>query len=208
MEEINQPKKKPNPATLGLMGFGMTTVLLNFHNVGIFELNVMLGAMGFAFGGLGQIIAGVLELKEGNTFGGTVFTSYALFWWSLVVIWINPGGMAKADKVSVGCYLLIWGVFSAFMFIVALRHDLISKLLFGSLVLLFLLLAIGNFADSEVVIKIAGGIGIFCGFTACYSGMGKMISEEFGKPVFPFLLENSSLKICKKDIKFRESGNE
>lgn len=71
--------KYANPAPLGLMGFGMTTVLLNLHNIGLFPLNAMNLAMGIAYGGLAQIIAGIIEFKKGNTFGATAFSSYGLF---------------------------------------------------------------------------------------------------------------------------------
>jgi len=79
-------EKLANPAPLGLMGFGMTTVLLNIHNAGFFPIGSMILAMGLCYGGLAQIIAGILEYKKGNTFGVTAFTSYGLFWWTLVFI--------------------------------------------------------------------------------------------------------------------------
>jgi succinate-acetate transporter protein len=75
-----------NPAPLGLMGFGMTTVLLNLHNAGVFGLGTMILAMGIFYGGFAQIIAGILEFRKGNTFGVTAFTSYGLFWISLVFV--------------------------------------------------------------------------------------------------------------------------
>jgi succinate-acetate transporter protein len=73
-----------NPAPLGLFGFGMTTVLLNLHNAGIYELSSMILAMGIFYGGIAQVIAGVLEMKKKNTFGATAFVSYGFFWltWS------------------------------------------------------------------------------------------------------------------------------
>ena len=83
-------KKVANPGPLGLLGFGMTTVLLNLHNADLLPLSIMIVAMGICLGGLAQIIAGVRELCQGNTFGGTAFTAYGLFWWSLVLIWTNP----------------------------------------------------------------------------------------------------------------------
>ena len=73
-----------NPAPLGLLGFGMTTVLLNLHNAGFFELNGMILAMGICYGGLAQVIAGIMEWKKGNTFAATAFISYGFFWLSLV----------------------------------------------------------------------------------------------------------------------------
>ena len=79
-------EKLANPAPLGLMGFGMTTVLLNIHNAGIFPVGTIILAMGICYGGLAQIIAGIMEFKKGNTFGFTAFISYGLFWWTLVFI--------------------------------------------------------------------------------------------------------------------------
>ena len=73
-------QKKANPAPLGLLGFGMTTILLNLANAGIIELNIVIIAMGIALGGLAQIFAGILEYHNDNTFGETAFIAYGLFW--------------------------------------------------------------------------------------------------------------------------------
>ena len=83
-------EKLANPAPLGLMGFGMTTVLLNIHNAGFMPISAMILAMGLAYGGLAQVIAGILEFKKGNTFGLTAFTSYGFFWVSLVFLFLLP----------------------------------------------------------------------------------------------------------------------
>lgn len=56
--------KLANPAPLGLMGFGMTTILLNLHNVGYFALDGIILAMGIFYGGIAQIFAGLLEYKR------------------------------------------------------------------------------------------------------------------------------------------------
>ena len=97
-----------NPGPLGLLDFGMTTVLLNLHNCGLLPLSIVIVAMG----GLAQIIAGIRELCQGNTFGGTAFTAYGLFWWSLVLIWVNPfmdSGIGS-DTLTMGFYLLLWDI--------------------------------------------------------------------------------------------------
>ncbi len=179
-------KPKANPAPLGLLGFGMTTVLLNLHNAGITELSVVIMAMGFALGGLAQIIAGVFELKLGNTFGGTAFTAYGCFWWSLIFIWANPAkGMAAADELSMGFYLLLWCIFTLFMFIGTLKHNRATQVVFLSLTLLFLLLAIGDFTGVAAIKNIAGWVGIFCGASAIYNAMGQVVNGEFGRTVWP-----------------------
>lgn len=182
-----EENKKINPAPLGLLGFGMTTILLNLHNTGVIELTVVIAAMGFAMGGLAQVIAGILEFKSGNTFGGTVFTAYGLFWWSLVLIWWNPLGVADKNLTSMGFYLLLWGIFTAFMFIVALKHNTISKIVFGSLTLLFFMLALGDFTDIEGITIAAGVVGILCGLSAVYSAVGQIVNAEYGKKIMPLI---------------------
>lgn len=179
-------QKTANPGPLGLIGFGMTTVLLNLHNAGIIELSIAIVAMGLAVGGFAQIIAGVTELKLGNTFGGTAFTAYGVFWWSLCLIWINPfGAVTKADGTSMGFYLLLWGIFTFFMFIGTLAHNKATQTVFLSLTILFVLLAIGDFSENHTVKIIAGIEGIFCGLSAIYSAMGQIVNGELGKTVFP-----------------------
>ena len=101
-----------NPAPLGLMGFGMTTVLLNFHNAGFFELGAMILGMGIFYGGLAQVIAGIMEWKKGNTFGTTAFTSYGFFWLSLValVLGILILVIPRLLNIFVALYLILSGI--------------------------------------------------------------------------------------------------
>ena len=181
-----QTAKFANPGPLGLLGFGMTTVLLNLHNAGLLPLSIVIVAMGVALGGLAQIIAGIRELKQGNTFGGTAFTAYGLFWWSLVLIWWNPfEGIEAASKVAMGYYLLLWGIFTAFMFVGTLKHNRATQVVFGSLTILFMLLALGDFTGNHTITMVAGFEGIFCGLSAIYSAMGQILNAEFGKKIIP-----------------------
>ncbi len=178
--------KVANPGPLGLLGFGMTTVLLNLHNAGLLPLSIVIVAMGIALGGLAQIIAGIRELCQGNTFGGTAFTAYGLFWWSLVLIWVNPfTGIEAASKVAMGYYLLLWGIFTLFMFIGTLKHNRATQVVFGTLTALFMLLALGDFTGNHGITTVAGFVGIFCGLSAIYSAMGQILNAEFGKTIIP-----------------------
>ena len=176
-----------NPAPLGLMGFGMTTVLLNIHNAGFFPLDAMILAMGMFFGGFAQVIAGIMEFKKNNTFGTTAFTSYGFFWLSLVALNILPlmGYGEARGSLSMAAYLFMWGVFTFFMFIGTLRISKALQVVFGSLAVLFFLLAIGNFTGSTLILTIAGYEGIFCGFSAIYAAMGQVLNEVYGKTVMP-----------------------
>ncbi|MHA1554939.1 MAG: acetate uptake transporter, partial [Alphaproteobacteria bacterium] len=112
-----------NPAPLGLCAFGLTTVLLNFHNAGFYPLDAMILAMGIFYGGLAQVLAGMMEWRKGNTFGTTAFTSYGLFWLSLAGILTFPSMNlgAAPDSLAMATYLAMWGVFTAVLFIGTLQ---------------------------------------------------------------------------------------
>lgn len=175
-----------NPSPLGLLGFGMTTCLLNLHNAGFIPLSIVIVAMGFALGGAAQIIAGIMEFKKNNTFGATAFTAYGFFWWSLILIWINPFSSINAsDSMSMGYYLALWCIFTGFMFIGTLTHNRAIQIVFGSLTVLFLLLSLANFTGSHMIHTVAGYVGIFCGLSAIYNSMAQIINNEYGKNVLP-----------------------
>lgn len=179
--------KTANPAPLGLMGFGMTTVLLNLHNAGLFGLSTMILAMGIFYGGVAQVIAGVMEWKKGNTFGTTAFTSYGLFWLTLVALLIMPGkGMgAIPENTAMAAYLLMWGLFTGVLFIGTLKLNRALQIVFGTLTVLFVLLALGDITGSVAIKHLAGYEGIVCGFSAIYAGLAQVINEVYGKAVFP-----------------------
>lgn len=184
---VREQDTSSNPAPLGLMGFGMTTVLLNFHNAGIFELGSMILAMGFFYGGLAQIIAGLMEWKKGNTFATTAFTSYGFFWLSLVMLVVLPKmGLVEAPELAaMVAYLIMWGVFTGVLFIATLRINRALQVVFASLTLLFFLLALGDYTNSATIKLIAGYEGIFCGFTAIYTALAQVLNEVYGKTVVP-----------------------
>ena len=177
-----------NPAPLGLMGFGMTTVLLNIHNAGYFGLGSMILAMGIFYGGIAQIIAGILEFKKGNTFGVAAFTSYGAFWLTLVGLLVIPKivpGFSGPDDVAMGSYLFMWGLFTFMMFISTLKKNTALQFVFLSLTILFWLLALGHFLVNPTITKIAGYEGIICGLSAIYLAMAEVINETYGKTVLP-----------------------
>ncbi len=172
-----------NPAPLGLMGFGMTTVLLNLHNAGLFGLGSMILAMGIFYGGIAQIIAGVMEWKKKNTFGTLAFTSYGLFWLSLVALILLPKlGLAQAaENSAMVAYLVMWGIFTLVLFIGTLKLNRQLQVIFASLTVLFFLLAIGDATHSHIIKTIAGYEGIFCGGSAIFSALYQVLAEIFAK---------------------------
>jgi len=178
--------KLANPAPLGLMGFGMTTILLNIHNAGFFPIDSMILAMGIFYGGLGQVLVGMMCFKRGDTFGTTAFTSYGLFWLTLVGIIVMPNmGLPASPANFMGWYLALWGIFTGFMFIGSLCYPTAKQIVFGSLTVLFFLLAARDFTGSEFIGTIAGIEGIFCGASAIYFAMAQVLTNEYGRTVLP-----------------------
>ncbi|MFW6120489.1 MAG: acetate uptake transporter [Petrotogales bacterium] len=176
-----------NPAPLGLMGFGMTTVLLNIHNAGLFALGSMILAMGIFYGGMAQVIAGVLEYKKGNTFGVTAFSSYGLFWLSLVGVIVIPNIMpvATPDSTALAAYFFMWGLFTFMMFISTLKKNKALQFVFISLAILFWLLTLSELTGNANITIIAGYEGIICGLSAVYLAMAEVINETYGKTILP-----------------------
>jgi succinate-acetate transporter protein len=178
-----------NPAPLGLLGFGMTTILLNIHNAGIYELNSMIMGMGIFMGGIAQIFAGLLEWRKNNTFGATAFVAYGSFWLSLVALWLIPktsfGAEYKSSETAIGWYLLLWGIFTFFMFIGTIKLNRLLQVIFFTLTVLFFLLAAHLFTGSKSLGTIAGYEGILCGASAFYGCAALIINEVYGRKVFP-----------------------
>jgi succinate-acetate transporter protein len=176
-----------NPAPLGLMGFGVTTVLLNLHNAGLIPIGSAILAMGLLAGGLAQVVAGAMEWKKKNTFGTVAFTSYGFFWISLVALIVMPRfGIADAtDRSGMAAYLFVWGLFSVVMFVATLKMNRAIMLVFFALTLLFFLLAFADATGSDALRRVAGWEGIACGLGAIYAGAAQILNEVYGRTVLP-----------------------
>ena len=176
-----------NPAPLGLLAFGMTTVLLNLHNAGLFALGAMILAMGIFYGGLAQVVAGIMEWKKNNTFGTTAFLSYGFFWLTLVGLLVMPeiGWGATPETTAMVSYLVMWGIFTGVMFIATLKLNRALQFIFGSLTILFFLLAIGDGTGNTAITNIAGYEGIICGLSAVYTGLAQILNEYYGRTILP-----------------------
>ncbi len=184
-------EKLANPAPLGLLGFGLTTVLLNLHNAGLFPLDTMILAMGLVYGGLAQVIAGIMEYKKGNTFGTTAFTSYGLFWWSLVILLVLPGatfftGLVTPTNTAMAAYFLMWGIFTLVMFYGTLNKNRVLQFVFLALAILFFLLTATYLAGRNPTLTVITGIeGIITGASAIYLALAEVLNECYNKTVLP-----------------------
>jgi succinate-acetate transporter protein len=192
----NLVTKLANPAPLGLLGFGITTVLLNLVNAGAFPLDTMILAMGIAYGGLAQVIAGIMEYRKGNTFGTVAFTSYGLFWWSLVMLLVLPkisffSGLVAPSASSMAAYFLMWGIFTFAMFFGTLKANRALQFVFMSLAILFFMLTIRELTNNPVLFgnvtfnTITGIEGIISGLSAVYLAIAEVLNEAHHKTILP-----------------------
>ena len=176
-----------NPAPLGLMGFGVTTVLLNFANAGFYSVNSIVLAMGIFYGGLAQVVAGAMEWKKGNVFGMTAFASYGFFWLSFAFIFLlqSMNLAAAADSTALGTYLFMWGLFTLLMFFGTLKMNGALMVVFGTLFVLFFLLAAGAWSGNSTITIAAGYEGILCGLSAMYTSVAIVLNDVYKRQVLP-----------------------
>lgn len=176
-----------NPAPLGLMGFGLTTILLNLHNIGLFGLSSMILAMGIFYGGMAQIFAGIMEWKKKNTFGTVAFTSYGLFWISLVALIVFPkmGIISAPEKNEMVVYLFLWGMFTMILLVGTFRMNFAIMFVFLMLTILFMMLAIADGTGNPAIKLAAGYIGILTGASAIYVAAAQILNEVYGSTLLP-----------------------
>ncbi|MFC0220346.1 hypothetical protein FHS82_003737 [Pseudochelatococcus lubricantis] len=173
-----------NPAVVGLAGFGMATLLLQFHNVGWVSLGPVIW-LGIVFGGLAQLIAGLQEAKTGNNFGYSAFTSYGSFWIALSLIQIASAmDLFPVSASDLGWFLVVWTIYTAIMTIGAMRISAGLGLVFITLLIGFILLVIGHFG-APVFNVIAGYELMICSALALYVMAHTIFIDVFGYDVLP-----------------------
>lgn len=189
MSDDNTPKLA-NPGPLGLMGFGLTTVLLSLINAHLLPSggeSVVL-PLALAYGGLIQLIAGMLEFKTGNTFGMVAFLSYGAFWWWFaILILLASNGIIDTSEAgpTIGIALLLWGVFTFAMWIASFALNRALWLVFLTLWITFLLLGVGDAAGITGIATAGGYLGIVCGGVAMYTSFAEVTNATYGREVIP-----------------------
>ena len=176
-----------NPAPLGLCAFGMTTILLSLHNAGLTALGSPILAMAVFYGGIAQVIVGIMEWKKNNTFGMVTFGSFGFFWISFAALLMLPVlGLAKAPQpVELAAFLSVWGIFAAGLFICSLKMHRILQITLLAVVLLVLLLVMAQLTGNALILNLGGLVGLVAGGLALYMGIGQVINEVHGKRIFP-----------------------
>lgn len=190
MAEVVVAVPQATPAPLGLFAFGMTTCALSAVNAGLLPAAglPLLLPMALAFGGLAQVIAGIVEFRNGATFGATAFTSYGFFWiWFALTQWMVGTGLIKVDAPAAtamaGTILLLWGVFTALLWVVTLRLSKLLCLLFALLAVTFFLLAAAHFGQQTG--KAGGWFGLLTGVVAIILGFADLMNAMAKRIILP-----------------------
>jgi succinate-acetate transporter protein len=185
---VSSPWRLADPAPLGLAAFAMTTFVLSMFNSNLVNdkgVPVVLG-LALAYGGIVQLLAGMWEFRNGNTFGAVAFSSYGAFWisfWALEAFYAKDiGGNAGH---AVGVYLWAWAIFTAYMTVAALRVNGAVLLVFVLLTATFILLAIGAVGAHETVTHWGGYVGLATAAAAWYASFAVVVNSTFGRTVMP-----------------------
>ena len=172
-----------NPGALGLAGFGFATILLNIHNIGLIPSTMPL-IWGFFWGGMAQVIAGIIDARRGDTFGLTAFISYGLFWiglgFAFLLEWL---GVVTLDSLGLAWAMIAWGIFTGCMTVGALKISRLHVVIFASLTVLFGLLAAHFFG--AIPAYVAGIEGIFVGTASVYGAAAIILHAQYRRWVLP-----------------------
>jgi succinate-acetate transporter protein len=194
-----------DPGPLGLAAFAGTTFMLSMINAGLVGNGTLVGGgllpmvagLALAYGGLGQIIAGIWEFRTGNTFGAVAFCSYGGFWISFfLIVQLGVPGVVGAHAAGeifsgLGLYLWTWGIFTAYMFVASLRTTGAVAIVFLLLTITFFVLGIGNSslaggtAVTNGTIKLGGWLGLITAVAAWYASFASVVNSTFGRVVAP-----------------------
>ncbi len=172
-----------NPGALGLAAFGFSTILLNVHNIGWIP-NTMPLIWGFFWGGMAQVIAGIIDARRGDTFGLTAFTSFGLFWIGLAAAFLLEWmGLVKLDGPGLAWSMIAWGIFTSYMTVGAIKISRAHTTILGSLTILFFLLAAHFFG--YIPARVAGIEGIFVGASSVYTSAAIILHAQYRRWVIP-----------------------
>jgi succinate-acetate transporter protein len=181
-----------DPAPLGLAGFGMTTFMLSVFNAGLLSttLEGSVLALALFYGGGVQLLAGMWEFHNRNTFGAVAFSSFGAFWlayWYFAEHIVPTLPPAQAHKAT-GLFLLGWAIFTAYMTIASLRTTLAVALVFIALTVTFVLLTIGAYGTGTTaanITKAGGYAGLVTAFLAAYASFAGVTNATFKRTILP-----------------------
>jgi succinate-acetate transporter protein len=188
MSSTSEKALMADPAPLGLAAFAFTTFLLSFSNAGFLPSTtaVVVMPLAFAYGGLGQVITGLFEMRKGNTFGFTAFSSYGAFWlfYALLVL-LKSIGIINPPAIAIGTALVLWGMFTFYMWIPTLTMNLSLNLTFLFLWLAFFILGAGDITGNISFTQVGGYIGFLTAGFAAYTSFAIVTNSVIGPVTIP-----------------------
>ncbi len=181
MENTFEKVLSADPAPLGLAGFAFTTFLLSFINAGFIGSDGVgvVVPLAIAYGGLAQLITGSWEMRRGNTFGFTAFTSYGSFWmfYAIMIIMVDLHLVSSLPPAAVGWALILWGIFTLYMWVGAMMASLTLNLTFFFLFMAFFTLGAGSIYSSMALTHAGGYFGILAAAFAAYTSFAIVINS-------------------------------
>lgn len=190
-----EKRRFANPAPLGLAAFALTTFVLSLINLGTLGLTEpsIIIALGFTYGGLVQLLAGMWEMAVGNTFGATALSSYGGFWLSFAVL-LTPGGFGIEASLkgsegasgllnNIGLYLAGWFIFTFLLFLCTLKSTVMFCFLFFVLDICFLMLSVAYLQNDGTkphtgCLRAGGVFGLLAAFAAWYNAYAGIADES------------------------------
>jgi hypothetical protein len=188
---IQGPVVIGDPGPLGLAAFAMTTFVLSCVNAGLLNAGVesVVASLALFYGGGAQLLAGMWEFRQGNTFGATAFASFGAFWlsfWGLTHFFTPAAGLPASDvNHALGVFLLGWTIFTAYMLVASLRTTGAIAAVFGALTLTFLFLTLGKFSDTSSLTKLGGWLGLLTAVLAWYASFAVVTNTTWKRIVLP-----------------------
>ena len=180
--------KTANAAPLGFTGLGLAAVLLSLSYIGVYPVESMIVSMSIFLGGFAQVFAGIMCWKKGDVFAGTAFSAFGLFWFSLAGLIVMPamGWIEASSGMAMAAYLFIWGVYTFVMLIITMKIGVRAlQVVFLTLFILFMLLAVVNATGSAGLLVVAGYVGLILGLASMYTALAMVMNEVHGKTVAP-----------------------
>jgi uncharacterized protein len=178
-----------DPAPLGLAAFAGTTFVLSLFNAGIgsADLTAVVLPLALIFGGLAQLLAGMWEFRNDNTFGAVAFTSYGAFWISYFYYakYVAGGLPPESAHIATGIFLLMWTIFTAYMTLAAVKTNAVLLAVFGTVLVTFALLTLGEFVESSFLLHTGGFVGLLAAALAWYGSAAGVVNPTWGRTVLP-----------------------
>ena len=173
-----------DPGSLGLAAFALTTFVLSMSNTGIVPSSAAVLGLALFYGGIAQVLAGLWEFYNRNTFGATAFTSFGAFWLSFWYL-ESTGGNVEAGAAGMGTFLLAWTIFTLYMTVAAKKTNGSIFAVFVALTITFLFLAIGAYTGITAIHQLGGWFGILTALLAWYGSFAVVYNSTAGRAVLP-----------------------